>query len=168
TNWCTVGFFGPLTVDPACWDRGVAQRLLEPTIELFGAWGTREVGLFTFAASAKHVGLYQKFGFWPRFLTAVMSRPVEPVAAPARYSAMSGIAERERPAAMASVRELTNAIYEGLDVSREIEAVLAQGLGDTVLLDDGAGLRGAAVCHIGPGTEAGSGTCYVKFGGARP
>src|SRR4029453_4793457 len=30
-----------------------------------------------------------------------------------------------------------------------------------------ARLVGLAVCHCGPGTEAGSGTCYVKFGGAR-
>ena len=25
-----------------------------------------------------------------------------------------------------------------------------------------------AVCHVGAGTEAGSGTCYVKFGAVRP
>ena len=25
-----------------------------------------------------------------------------------------------------------------------------------------------AVCHYGPGTEAGSGTCYIKFAAARP
>lgn len=44
----------------------------------------------------------------------------------------------------------------------EIEAVDAQGLGDMLLLleDD---LAGFAVCHTGPGTEAGSGACYVKF-----
>ena len=44
----------------------------------------------------------------------------------------------------------------------------AQRLGDTVLIDDGAGLQGVAICHVGAGTEAGSGTCYVKFGAVRP
>ena len=29
-------------------------------------------------------------------------------------------------------------------------------------------LRGFAVCHVGPGTEAGSGACYVKFAAVRP
>jgi len=124
--------------------------------------------LFTFASSAKHVGLYQKFGFWPRFLTAIMSRPVEPIKAVPRYSRVSEIAAPERPGIMTSIRELTDSIYAGLDVSREIEAVLAQGLGDTVLLDDTVGLQGVAVCHVGPGTEAGGGNCYVKFGGVRP
>jgi hypothetical protein len=33
-------------------------------------------GLFTFAQSAKNVYLYQKFGFWSRFLTAIMSKSV--------------------------------------------------------------------------------------------
>ncbi len=48
-------------------------------METFAEWGTRHVGLFTFADSPKHVGLYQKYGFWPRSLTAIMSRPVEPI-----------------------------------------------------------------------------------------
>ena len=43
---------------------------------------------------------------------------------------------------MAAVRELTDAVYPGLDVSREIESVLAQGLGDTVLIDDGTACKG--------------------------
>ena len=89
-NWGSVGFFGPLTVAPEYWDRGVAQRLLDATMDLFEAWGTRHAGLFTFAQSAKHVGLYQKYGFWPRFLTAVMSSPVRPDSGPAplRLSAL--------------------------------------------------------------------------------
>ena len=44
----------------------------------------------------------------------------------------------------------------------------AQALGDTVLLDGGGRLDGLAVCHCGPGTEAGGGACFVKFGAARP
>ena len=77
TNWGSVGFFGPLTVRPDFWDRGVAKRLLEPIMDCFDRWGTKHAGLFTFSQSQKHVGLYQRFGFWPRFLTAIMSRAVE-------------------------------------------------------------------------------------------
>ena len=79
TNWGSVGFFGPLSIAPEYWDRAIAQRLLDATMDLFAAWETRHAGLFTFAQSAKHVGLYQKYGFWPRFLTAVMTSPVNPV-----------------------------------------------------------------------------------------
>jgi len=31
-------------------------------MELFEKWDLRETGLFTFAHSPKHIGLYQKFG----------------------------------------------------------------------------------------------------------
>ncbi len=43
-NWGSFGFFGPLTVRPDLWDRGVARRLLEATMALFERWGTRHVG----------------------------------------------------------------------------------------------------------------------------
>src|ERR1700704_3970631 len=76
TRWGSVGFFGPLTIRPDLWDRGIAQLLLEPTMDLFDRWEIRHAGLFTFSASPKHASLYQKFGFWPRFLTAVMQLPV--------------------------------------------------------------------------------------------
>ena len=168
TNWGSVGFFGPLTVRPGYWDRGIAKRLLEPTMELFATWGTRHAGLFTFAHSPKHVHLYQKFGFWPRFLTSVMSTPVRQPATVAPWSTYAEVPEGQRNGALSACRELTEAIYEGLDLQGEIRAVEAQRLGDTVLLSDDARLVGLAVCHYGPGTEAGSDVCYVKFGAVRP
>jgi hypothetical protein len=63
---------------------------------------------------------------------------------------------------------LTDTIYSGLDLSREILAVHAQDFGDTVLLWDKTGLAGFAICHCGEGSEAGSNVCYVKFGAVRP
>ena len=74
THWGSVGYFGPLTVHPDFWDRGVAQKLLEPTLALFETWGCRHTGLYTYSGSPKHLALYQKFGFWPRWLTAILSK----------------------------------------------------------------------------------------------
>ena len=74
----------------------------------------------------------------------------------------------EQDSALSACREVTDAIYEGLDVAHEIRAVAAQNLGDTILLWDDSKLTALAVCHIGPGTEAGSDLCYVKFGAVRP
>jgi len=168
TNWGSVGFFGPLTVRPELWDRGVGRRLLEPTLARFDAWGTRHAGLFTFSHSPKHLAFYQKFGFAPRFLTLMTSKPVADEARTEGWSRYSELPEGERPGCLDACREVTDAIHDGLDVRREIAAVHAQGLGDTVLVWDGARLAGLAVCHTGAGTEAGSGACYVKFGAVRP
>lgn len=168
TSWGSFGFFGPLSVRPDLWNQGIAKRLIEPVMERFTQWGTLHAGLFTFPNSPKHHALYQKFGFWPRFLTAIMAKSVQqpdPVLQGARYSEMS---EDKRSQCLSASKELTNAIYEGLDLSREICAVHAQKLGDTVWFWDETGLSGFAVCHYGAGTEAGSNTCYVKFGAVRP
>ena len=168
TRWGTVGFFGPLSVRPELWGQGVASRLMEATVALFDRWGTAHAGLFTFAHSPKHHGLYQKFGFWPRFLTPVMTKaPIAPRRSPQpiRYTALP---PAERARAVDACRELTATAYEGLDLDREIHAVESQGLGEVLLLDDSSGLAGMAVCHLGAGTEAGGQGCYVKFGLARP
>lgn len=71
-DWGSVGVFGPLTVHPDLWNKGIAKHLLKSTMEYFAKLGTRHIGLFTFANSPKHVRLYQRFGFWPHFLTAIM------------------------------------------------------------------------------------------------
>ena len=66
------------------------------------------------------------------------------------------------------IRRLTDQIFRGLDLGREIVAVNEQGIGDTVLVRRDRTLEGMAVCHCGAGSEAGSDTCYVKFAAVRP
>lgn len=48
-----------------------------------------------------------------------------------------------------------------------MRAVADQSLGETMLLWDNRRLVELAVCHGGPGTEAGSSAGYVKFGAVR-
>jgi predicted N-acetyltransferase YhbS len=167
TRWGSFGFFGPLTVRQDLWDRRIGSRLMEPIMDLFEQWQVRQAGLFTFSHSAKHVGLYQRFGFWPQYLTPVMARPVAPAAGGREYSTYSEVSAAERSAVLGACRDVTNAIFEGLDVEHDIRATEAQGLGDTVLLRQDSELAGLAVCHCGAG-EAGSGACFIKFGAVRP
>ena len=166
TRWGSFGFFGPLTVRPELWNQRIAQRLLAPTMDLFATWNVREAGLFTFAHSPKHIGLYQKFGFWPRFLTAIMSKAVDQRQALVhQYSTLN---KTDQDQALNACRKLTDSIYDGLDVNSEIQAVEEQNLGETLLLWGGDSLDGFAVCHCGEGSEAGRDTCYVKFAAVRP
>lgn len=167
TRWGSVGFFGPITVRADLQEHGIGNALLAATMDQFDAWGTRHAGLFTFAHSAKHVALYQKFGFHARFLTAIMSAPArrqQPMADWSRYGALS---DAEREAALLASRQVTDTLYPGLDLSEEIRAVAAQGLGDTVLVQGGDGVAAFAVCHYGPRSEAGAGACFIKFAAVR-
>ncbi len=168
TRWGSFGFFGPLTVRPDYWGRGVAQRLLAPTMALFEAWGTRQAGLFTFPDSPKHHALYGKHGFRLQALTPVMAKAVAPGAGAGAWSTLADMAQGESDATLAACRTLTDAILPGLDLTGEIRAVTDQGLGAVVLVHDGDALAAFAVCHIGAGSEAGSGALFVKFGAARP
>jgi hypothetical protein len=118
------------------------------------------------------MALYQKFGFWPRDLVAVMAKQTPP-ASTARSSdyeitRLSQTIIEDRPQILATCAEVTNANFEGLDVEREIRPVDSQKLGDTILVYDASKLAAFAVCHSGPGSEAGSAVCYVKFAAVRP
>jgi GNAT superfamily N-acetyltransferase len=171
TKWGTFGWFGPLSVRPDLWDKGVAKQLLTATMELFSRWHTTQEGLFTFAQSPKHVSLYQKFGFHAQYLTPIMEKKVQ---ASVRerggeghltldtFSDLASDGERERT--LEECRQLTGSIHAGLDVSDEIDAAHALNLGDTILVKEGLRITGLAVCHIGPGTEAGSDRLFIKFG----
>lgn len=168
TRWGSVGFFGPLSVTPELWDAGIGRRLMEPIVRLFETWGVTHAGLFTFANSPKHIGFYHSLGFWPRFLTPLMASEVGAPAASTRWVALGALPAADRAARLSACRQIADAQYPGLDLTAEIEAVAAQGLGDTILVEDGGETVGFAVCHVGAGTEAGSGSCYIKFGAVQP
>jgi ribosomal protein S18 acetylase RimI-like enzyme len=168
TNWGSVGFFGPITVRPDLSDRGIGTKLIEAVIGSFNDWGIRHAGLFTFPHSPKHIGLYGKFGFCPRFLTPVMALPVGPTVKPAESSIYSALSEGDREACLKDCRDIANAIYQGLDLTEEIRTDHAQQLGDVVLVGDGTRITGFAICHYGPASEAGAGACFIKFAAIRP
>ncbi|MDX2168337.1 MAG: GNAT family N-acetyltransferase [Deltaproteobacteria bacterium] len=167
-RWGRFGIFGPLSVRPDLWDQGIARVLLDATMERFAGWGITDSGIFTFADSAKHLGLYLRYGYYARFLTAVMSKPVAAPAELPAQSCLSALPAAAREARIAAAAALTGAIHPGLDLAVEIRGVQAHALGDSLLLRDGDELVGFAVCHVGRDTEAGSGVCYIKFGAVAP
>jgi len=160
------GFIGPVTVRPDLWGQRVAQQLMSEAIGLLERRGVRQMALFTFPQSPKHIALYQKFGFWPQYLTPVMSKQLIPAVKQTMLSRYS--APAERTACLGQCAGLTERIFSGLDVRPEIDAIAAQRLGETILIHDAAGLAGFACCHIGAGTEAGTGATFVKFAAVRP
>jgi GNAT superfamily N-acetyltransferase len=169
-RWGSIAYFGPLGILPDFWDRGLGSRLMEPVMALFHDWQSKQTGLFTWPNSPKHLHFYQKFGYWPRFLTSIMSKPAKRPERECHSLRYSEVQEHQRPQLLADCRGLTDQIYPGLDLTSEIVAVERQRLGETLLVagEEEGRVAAMAICHIGPHSEAGSGTCYVKFGAARP
>src|SRR4051794_10319151 len=109
TRWGSFAFFGPLTVLPEYWNRGVAQLLLDATVKAFAKQGLKRTALFTFPHSTKHVALYQKFGYWPGFLSALMAHTPDPAGAgTAAGVQLSSLPRRDRDTAIAACARLTD------------------------------------------------------------
>src|SRR5262249_22556934 len=130
-------------------------------------------GLYTFSHSTKHVHLYQKYGYWPQFLTGVFAKQLQEQNSPDSgaaeslvcYSSLKG---HDRDDCLKEADTITDSIYEGLSVSHEITILDKLNLGETVLVHDGSKLAGFAICHNQRGSEASDGTLYIKFAAVRP
>jgi hypothetical protein len=97
-----------------------------------------------------------------------MSAPVVAPSGVGAYQRFSDLALVDRERATKALADLTDSVFDGLDCTREVDAVYDQRLGDTVIVDDAHGVGAMAVCHAGAGSEAGSGSCYIKFAAVRP
>lgn len=153
-TWGRVAVVGPVTVHPEKWSAGIGRALMAEAVARIDAGPFDHAVLFTHPQSARHLRLYESFGFWPGQLTAVLVRGIDPAHAgrqPTRRIDLQGC------------RSIAAAVYPGLDLTREIEGLAAQRLGATVGVDGGF-----AVCHFGPGSEARDGMLYVKFAAVRP
>ena len=170
-RWGSVGLFNPLSIRPDMWVKGIGPKLFASAIEMSDTWGVTHTCFFTFAHSLKNVSFFQKFDFWPRFLTATMSKPVRTQKRREQWSEQmvrySSLAPNEQVTSLQACRTLTDTIYPGLDVVGEIEFIHDRALGDTVLFWNGTQLVGLAVCQWGTSTEAGAEKCYVRFGTVR-
>jgi GNAT superfamily N-acetyltransferase len=172
TRWGSVGWFGPMTVRPDLWDQGIARALLESTTRVFEEWRVTHRGLFTFAHSPKHLSLYSRYGFSPRFLTYIGEKtlPSDPPAPKATglMIRLSEVDESRVVETLTECAELTGGLFPGLDLNDEIRSVRDQRLGETLLLKEDSRVEGFAVCQAGAGSEAGSGRAYIKFAAVRP
>lgn len=175
-NWGEVAVLGPLTVHPDDWSKGTGGALMDyATINMdMGGFGFRapfrHAVLFTHPQSPGHIRLYQRHGFWPGSLSAVMSRTATDAdrAENEDVARVGAMGEAARKTALAGCRQVAGAVFPGLDLTREIEGVAAQGLGETLVLRAGRSVRGFAICHFGRGSEARGETLYVKFAAVRP
>lgn len=171
-EWGRFAFFGPLTVLPEYWDKGIAQKLLLATVALFDKEKLRRTALFTFPHSTKHVCLYNKFGYWPQHLTALMKHTPEPATTASSGASgssvhLSTLSRAVREEAISACRKLAGRIDKGLDLTEEIRALLKQRIGEVILTYTRNTLDGFAIACYGPGSEGGTQLCYLKFAAVR-
>jgi GNAT superfamily N-acetyltransferase len=172
TFWGSFAFFGPLCVLPEYWSKGVAQQLMKASVDMFDEMNLPRTGLFTFAQSAKHVGLYNKFGYWPQQLTAMFH--YKPSAAkdlkPEPGTTVLHLSKRWHATleeSLTACRKLTDRIDKGLDLTEEIRSILKQDIGEVILIFLRKTFEGFAIACTGRGSEGGKEICYIKFAAVR-
>ena len=180
-NWGSVGLLGPVAVLTNYQNQTIGQQLIRAVEEFFEENKVALHGTVTYPTSPKHLLLYHRFGYRPKELTSVMTRPLErtppalrpslnaplpkgPVKPPGvtvrKYSSLE---ESKKKATLLRLHRITNAVCRGLDLSKEIEIVDGLALGDTLVLERGKDLLGFAVYHAPGVSEAPAGALYVKF-----
>jgi predicted N-acetyltransferase YhbS len=172
-TWGTLGLLGPVAVLTHYHNQTIAQQLIRAAQEFFEENKATLHGLVTYPHSAKHLALFHKFGYKPKSLTAIMSRALDRSGARPMLSRppkgaltvrrYSGLEETKKKAALGRFHRITNAIYRGMDLAKEVEIVDGLALGDTLLLERGADLVGFAVYHTPGVSEAPIGALYVKY-----
>ena len=170
--WGTLGLVGPVAVLSTYQNQDIGQQLVKATQGFFDENKVTLQGLATYPSSPKHLLLFQKFGYKPKGLVAITSKPLDrreivqatqpgkPALSVRRFSTLE---ESKKKTTMQRLRRITNLIYRGLDLAKEVEIVDGLALGDTLLLEKGRELIGFAIYHIPGVSEAPQGSLYIKF-----
>lgn len=149
-HWGSLGWFGPLAVDPDHQNQAAGQALVRACIDYWEALGVRVGGLETFPHSAKHLHVYAKLGFAPLGLTLALDKTVAPTGAalPADIARWSDFSAAEQTDLRSVVDRLSDRFLPGLRLGSELGAEANQR--ETLVLRRDGGLIGFAVCHTAP------------------
>ncbi len=170
--WGSVGVFGPVAVLTPYQNQKVAQALLKAAQGFFDENRVTLQGVVTYPYSPKHLILYQKFGFKPKWLVAITSKSLErrelqtgqrPARGGPHVRRFSAYEESKKKGLLGRLRTLTGKLYRGLDLTKEVEIVSGLALGDTLLLEKDRAVIGFAICHTPGVSEAPHDALYVKF-----
>lgn len=170
--WGSVGLVGPVAVLTAYQNQDIGQQLIRATQGFFDENKVTLRGLVTYPASPKHLLLYQKCGYKPKGLVVITSklldrREIVPTPKPSKpllhVRRFSSLEESKKKTMMQRFRRITNQLYRGMDIGKEVEMVDGLALGDTLLLEKGRELVGFAIYHTPGVSEAPQGALYVKF-----
>jgi len=169
--WGSVAWLGPLVVHPEFAGKQVESPLLQAVLAYWQPMALSAQGVEASPADPAEIEFYASFGFRPQFLTATLIGAVDPDGPrePIRQRTpsfelvrLSQLSDGIEETMLANCRRISERHYPGLDYGKELHSVKELDLGDTLLLAVGERLYGFAICHVAPGSEAETGSCYVK------
>lgn len=147
------GWMGPLAVRDELQGRGIGRAIVRAGIDHLKAARCRVIGLETMPRTMDNIGFYAGLGFTPGGLTVTLTLEAS-ASTDALPPLLTQMGEGDRQAVVAECARLAAEVRDGCDYSREIALTLRHGLGDLLMLRDGAGaLAGFALFHDAPLVE---------------
>ena len=174
-TWGSVGWFGTFGVPTQFHGLGIGSALVDRAVGYMTSRCT-VIGLETMPESGANIGFYTKAGFAATYPTLILELSL--IHEAGRFQGAraedsltwSELGRSGRSRALAEIREVSDALTRGLDFSREVEAISAHGLGETLLSrGKGGKLDGFAILRTTPfRREDSSGRAYIHALGIRP
>jgi GNAT superfamily N-acetyltransferase len=131
--WGSVGWFGPLEVDPRYQDKGIGKALVRESVNFLRARGCSTIGCETMASSARNLAFYHKLGFKSKSLSHVFYKVLADV--PPEAIETSQVRQFQPGEPMADYKNLWNSIQPRLDYSVEFQSLLTEDLGRILVID---------------------------------
>ncbi len=150
------GWMGPLAVRPDRQGLGLGKAVVQAAIEWLKERGVTTLGLETMPRTVENIGFYSRLGFRPGYLTVTLTCDLTPNTRSLRprFTRVSELAPAERRAALGRCRARLQRSAPGRDFTREHELTEDLKIGDTVVIEDAAGLRAFALWHSAPLAES--------------
>jgi len=143
--WGTLGWIGPIAVEPDWQGRGIGRDLTRSVLQALEARRLRTIALETWPHHPANLQFYLTAGFLPGPLIFILEKEVSGEGLP-----FTGIRLSE-PADLAGVlpalAELAGRLHEGLDYAAPIRTTLECGLGEALIWGEASRPEAMALVH---------------------
>ncbi len=148
------GWMGPLAVRTDRQGRGFGKVIVHTAVAWLRERNARAIGLETMPRTVDNIGFYAGLGFVPGHLTVTMAGGVPRRPEPVAFTRLSELSPSEQDDLLAQCQLRLSASAPGYDFTREHRLTAELGIGDTVVVNAGSGVRGFALWHSAALVEA--------------
>jgi ribosomal protein S18 acetylase RimI-like enzyme len=141
--WGSVGWFGPLEVDPRYQDKGIGKALVAESVNYLRSKGCSTIGCETMASSARNLAFYHKLGFRSKSLSHVFYKVLADIPPEAMDNALSR--QFQPNESISDYKNIWDRIQPGLDYSVEFNSLMVDDLGQIFVIDTEQGSAHAIV-----------------------